>query len=211
MMLESNKDNNEDANTQHLAELSADLLLLSCYHFTSTIPPALLFHQRRARQRRQCHRKRRPAPSLFMKRLVWDTFCSCHSARSDFTRHIRMSHDSFNKLLSAIQKDLEVDREMAKLWGGAIHPEICIYVCFCYLAGGSYSDIKYFTGILSASFYQVLWKTIRAINLCSNNMLSVKSPATPVKLVMPPWVQSISQGGCIWNCIAAVDGYHLQI
>ena len=155
MMLESNKDNNEDANTQHLAKLSADLLL-SCYLFTSTIPAALLFHQRRARQRRQCHRKRRPAPSLFMKRLVLDTFCSRHSARSDFTRHIRMSHDSFNKLLSAIQKDVDVDREMAKLWGGAIHPEICIYVCFCYLAGGSSSDISISQGFCphhSTKFY----------------------------------------------------------
>ncbi|KAI2489791.1 hypothetical protein MHU86_24785 [Fragilaria crotonensis] len=114
MTLEKENDN-ENADTQHLAELSADLLLSACYHFTSTIPAALLFHQRRARQRRRFHRKRRPAPSLFEQRLVWDTFCSRHSARSDFARHIRMSHDSFNKLLSAIEKDLEVDGEMAKL------------------------------------------------------------------------------------------------
>ncbi len=110
------------------------------------------------------HRKRRP-PSLFEQRLVWDTFCSRHSGRSDFTRHIRMSHDSFNKLLSAIQQDLEVDREMAELWGDAILPEICLNImCLRYLAGGSYLDIKYFTGISSASFYRVLWKTMRAIN-----------------------------------------------
>ena len=211
MMLENANDTNEDANTKHLAELSADLLL-SCYHFTSTIPAALLFHQMHARQRRRCHRKRRPAPSLFKQRLVWDTFCSRHSARSDFARHIRMLHDSFNKLISAIQKDLEVDREMAKLWGGAILPEICQYVCLRYLAGGSYSDIKYFTGISSASFYRVLWKTIRAINQSTSETLSIKFPATPAEARDAALAfQSISQGGCIWNCIAAVDGYHLQI
>ena len=204
---------NEDDNTQHLAKLSADVLL-SCYHFTAAVPAVLLFHQRRARQRqrRQYHRKRRPAPTLFEQRLVWDTFCSRHSARSDFTRYIRMSHDSLNKLLSAVQKDLEVDREMAKLRGGAILSEICLYVCLCYLAGGSYSDIKYFTGISSASFYRVLWKTIRAINQCTSEMLSIKFPATPTGVRNAALgFQSVSQGGCIWNCVAAVDGYHLQI
>jgi hypothetical protein len=62
-----------------------------------------------------------------------------------------MPHDSFSKALSAIQKDQEVEKEMAKLWGGAILPKIFLYVCLCYLAGGSYSDIKYFTGILHHS------------------------------------------------------------
>jgi hypothetical protein len=69
-------------------------------------------------------------------------------------------HDSFNKLISSIQKDLEVDKEMAELQGGAILPKICLYVCLCYFAGGLYSDVKYSTGISSALFYRVLWKAI---------------------------------------------------
>ena len=123
-----------------------------------------------------------------------------------------MSHDSFNKLLSAIQQDLEVDREMAELRGGAILPEICLYVCLRYLAGGSYSDIKYFTGISSASFYRVLWKTMRAINQSKSEILSIKFPATTAEAPDAAMgFQSVSQGSCIWNCVAAVDGYHLQI
>jgi hypothetical protein len=152
------------------------------------------------------HRKRRP-PSLFEQRLVWDTFCSRHSGRSDFTRHIRMLHDSFNKLLSAIQQDLEVDREMAELWGGAILPEICLYMCLRYLrylAGGSYLDIKYFTGISSASFFLVLWKTMRAINQSKSEIQSIKFPATTAEARDAAMgFQSVSQGSCIWNCVAA--------
>ena len=70
---------------------------------------------------------------------------------------------SFDRLLSVIRKDLEADTEMAELRGGAILPEICMHVCLCYLAGGSYSDIKFSTGILVASFYRVLWRTKGAI------------------------------------------------
>lgn len=204
-MLENNND------TEDVFDLSVDLLL-SCYHFTCTIPAVLLFLQRRARRQRQrYHRKQRP-PSLFEQRLVWGTFCSRHSGRADFTRHIRMSHDSFNKLLSVLQQDLTVDREMAKLRGGAILPEVCLYVCLRYLAGGSYSDIKYFTGISSASFYRVLWKTIRAINQSKSEMLAVTFPSTTAAACNAAMgFQSVSQGGCIWNCVAAVDGYHLQI
>ncbi|KAI2489792.1 nuclease [Fragilaria crotonensis] len=43
-------------------------------------------------------------------------------------------------------------------------------------------------------------------------MLSIKFPATPAEArVAALGFQSVSQGGCIWNCVAAVDGYHLQI
>ncbi len=196
-----------DAGQQQEADL-----LLSCYHFTCAIPAAMLFLQRRARQQQQRYNRKRRPPSLFEQRLVWDTFCRRHSGRSDFTRHIRMSHDSFNKLLSAIQQDLEVDREMADLGGGAILPEICLYVCLRYLAGGSYSDIKYITGISSASFYRVLWKTMRAINQSKSEILSIKFPATTAEAPDAAMgFQSVSQGSCIWNCVAGVDGYHLQI
>lgn len=44
-------------------------------------------------------------------------------------------------------------------------------------------------------------------------MLSIKFPATPAEArVAALGFQSVSQGGgCIWNCDAAVDGYHPQI
>ena len=59
-----------------------------------------------------------------------------------------------------------VEQEMASLQGGAIIPELCVYATLQYLAGGSYTDIFYLVSILQASFYQLLWKTIKAINNC---------------------------------------------
>jgi hypothetical protein len=48
-----------------------------------------------------------------------------------------MSQESFEKLLSYIRHDLEVNETMANLRGGTILTEICLYVTLRWLAGGS--------------------------------------------------------------------------
>lgn len=55
--------------------------------------------------------------------------------------------DSFNKLLTFLQMDLQVNVAMVGLSnGGAILPEIRVYICHQYSAGGgASSDIKFFT------------------------------------------------------------------
>ena len=58
-----------------------------------------------------------------------------------FRCHLRMSYGSFEKLLSYIHADLEVDHHMATLHGGAIVPEVCLFCTLCWLAGGTYLDI----------------------------------------------------------------------
>lgn len=151
-------------------------------------------------------------PSMFDARLSWDTFCSRHCHRADFTRHIRMSFESFEKLLSFIRDDLEVDKDMAALRGGAILPEICLYVTLRFLAGGSYSDIRFFTGITVPSFYRIVWKTISAINNSNSSELQIKFPSTVDECKEAALgFKTISTQGCIWNCVAVLDGYHLQI
>ena len=74
-----------------------------------------------------------------------------------------MSMSSFDKLLSYIRESLKVDSDMAWLQGGEIILEISLYCMPCYLAGGSYTDISFFVGISSASFYPVVWQTMYAI------------------------------------------------
>ena len=132
-----------------------------------------------------------------------------HAGRPDLKRHLRMSHNSFRRLLSFLRDKLEVDNRMGSLRGGAILPELCLYACLRYLAGGSYSDIKYFTGMSVPSLYRVIWKCIDAINVC--NELAIKFP-TAVDEVKEAarGFESISTQGCIWNCISVIDGYHLQ-
>lgn len=150
------------------------------------------------------------APSLFEQRLEWDAFCHRHATRADFQRHIRMSKLSFDKLLLLIRHDLMVDAIKARCRGGAILPELCLYCCLRYCAGGSYSDIKYFIGISTSSFYRVVWRCIDAINRCSE--LSIDFPKTTDEVIRAAeGFTSISSQGCIWNCVAVIDGYHLQI
>ncbi len=92
---------------------------------------------------------------------VCDSFCSCFCLCANFIQHIRMTHDSFTRLLSAIWTDIEVDTEMAELWGGAILPEICLYVSLCYLGGGFnlryYILRRYFSCVLLPSSVEGNW------------------------------------------------------
>jgi hypothetical protein len=121
-----------------------------------------------------------------------------------------MSEDSFLRLLSLVREKLEIDRHMGSRRGGPILPELCLYACLRYLAGGSYLDIKFFTGMSVASLYRVVWKCIDAINECDD--LAVKFPKTleEVKEASRGF-ETISTQGCIWNCVSVIDGYHLQI
>ena len=102
-----------------------------------------------------------------------------------------------------------VKQDMASLWGGAIIPELCVYVTLQYLAGGLYIDIFYFVGISQPSFYCLLWKTIKAINNCPK--LQISWPYTKARqLECATRFTSISTNCALWDCVAVLDGYHLQ-
>ena len=102
-----------------------------------------------------------------------------------------------------------VEQEMASLWGGAIIPELCVYVTLWGLAGGSYMDIFYLISILQASFYCLLWKTIKTINNCPE--LWISWPYTKERqLECATGFTSISTNCALQVCVAVLDGYHLQ-
>ena len=104
--------------------------------------------------------------STFDQWLCWCTFVTHHAGRIELKWHLHMSMSSFDKLLSYIRTSLKVDSDMACLRGGEIILEILLYCMFRYLAGGSYTNIFFFVGISSASFYHVVWKTMYAIVQC---------------------------------------------
>ena len=124
------------------------LILSSSVQFNADIPAVIVsWLKERNRQHRSTRRIPRN-PALFNERLQWNHFIQRFGARADFKRHIRMSLDSFTKLLSHIRPLLVVDAEMARRRGGQINPELCLYACLQFLAGGSYSDIQFFTGMM---------------------------------------------------------------
>ena len=102
-----------------------------------------------------------------------------------------------------------VEQEMASLQGSAIIPELCVYVTLWYLAGGLYTDIFYLIGISQASFYYLLWKMIKTINNCPEAQISW--PYTKERqLDCATGFTSISTNHALRDCVAVLDGYHLQ-
>jgi hypothetical protein len=71
--------------------------------------------------------------------------------------------------------------------------------------------LRFFTGVSKSSFYRVLWKTMHAINNTKESLLFIKFPVSIEEAeAAAQGFQRISTQGCIWNYVAAIDGY-LQI
>ena len=148
--------------------------------------------------------------SLFEQRLAWDDYAVTHTARGTFEVRLRMTLDSFNKLLGHIRDDLLVKETKARVRGGTILPELCLYCTIRWLAGGSYLDITDVCGISKSSFYRVVWKTITAI--CKCEALRPKFPKTTEEIEeVIAGFASISTDGIINNCAGVIDGYLLRI
>ena len=148
--------------------------------------------------------------SHFEQRLAWEEYAVTHTARGTFDIHLRMSLHSFKKLLGLIRHDLIVNETKAKVRGGTILPELCLYCTIRWLAGGSYLDITDVCGISLSSFYRVVWKTITAI--CQCEALRPKFPKTEKEIEeVIAGFASVSQDGIINNCAGVIDGYLLWI
>ena len=151
------------------------------------------------------------APPLPQQRLDWSDYVEKRNRDPEaFRRHLRMSYESFEKLLSYIRADVEVDHRMATLRGGPIMPEVCLFCTLRWLAGGTYLDIYDIAGISKTSFYRVVWKTIMAICTCEE--LQIKFPTTMYECTKAAeGFESTSEDGAIANCVGAIDGYLLRI
>jgi hypothetical protein len=135
----------------------------------------LLLQGSQAKTRHEKIRSRRNK-SFFEKRLDWDVFSHSRQQHNHFQRHIRMKAHSFDKLLRYIEANLQRDEDHASRRGGLIKPNLCLYATLRWLAGASYSDLDYHLGMSKASFYRIIWITIKAINRCPE--LDFKFPKT---------------------------------
>jgi DDE superfamily endonuclease len=150
------------------------------------------------------------APALFEQRMAWDKILDTHGDTQRFTRHLRMTKESFMRLLEYIKDDLLVDESQASRRGGVILPEICLYCTIRYLAGGIYSDICLFAGISQPSFYRVVWKTMKALCLCQE--LRIVFPQSEEECAEAAEAfTTLSTGDAITNCVSCCDGYLLVI
>jgi hypothetical protein len=101
--------------------------------------------------------------SNFDQGLLWHDFTSFYSATVDFKKLLCMNAASIGTILSSLYDNFEVNNRRAGLRGGAILPELCIFLTHRFLFGGSHVDIKIYLGILKSSFFPCMWKTICAL------------------------------------------------
>ena len=93
---------------------------------------------------------------FFDQHSVWHVFASHHFIHLEFHQHLHISFQSFQKFVGLLNNSLLVDQEMASLCGGAIIPEMCVYITLQYLSGGSYMDIFFLIGISKSSFLSTM-------------------------------------------------------
>jgi hypothetical protein len=148
---------------------------------------------------------------LAKQKLIWNEYVNNFSSHPTFIRkHLRMTLASFYKLLSYVKEGLEVDNAQANKRGGVILPEICLFCTLRWLAGGSYLDICALTGVSTASFYRIVYRTLRLI--IDSKELEIKLPATKEECIAAAaGFRSISYKEAITNCIGVLDGYLLRI
>jgi DDE superfamily endonuclease len=132
-----------------------------------------------------------------------------------------MSYNSFQKILEVIKPQLEVNTEMAKLRGGAILPELCLYIPLCYLAGGCIVIYNSCVAYQLLPFIGLCGRQLKLLIKCSSGFFINSSFSYFIKRFRTESLdevretaigfQTISLQGCIWNCVSVIDGYHLPI
>ena len=107
---------------------------------TNTLLPFLLIcvvHRHRSRlanlNDESMHQKR--ITRAVYSRCSFDTFMDRHALASpDLSRTLRMSRQSFDKLVILLPDYLRVDESYAARRGGAISPDYCVFMTVWYLA-----------------------------------------------------------------------------
>jgi len=149
-------------------------------------------------------------PPLFQQRCCWDNCAELHDRRGSLKRRIRMSHESFDKLLALTCDDSLVREALAKPRGGAVIPELRLFCTLRWLASGSHLDICDIAGTSTASFCRILWKTMTGI--CKCDALDIVWPTTKAQLRSAmDGFRSIGHEQAIANCIGVVDGHLMRI
>ena len=149
-------------------------------------------------------------PPVFQQRLCWSQFINEKRRLGNFHRHLRMSLQSFNRLLSYIRPGLIEEENRAAGRGGLIIPELRLYCTLRFLAGGSYLDIHYFCGISQSNFYTSVWRVLHLINKCPNLHISFPQTLAECKAAAEGF-RSVSSGDAITNCVSVVDGLLVRI
>jgi hypothetical protein len=153
--------------------------------------------------------KKRRLRSMLQQRIHWNSWVSLHKNRPMFRRHMRMTHESFCRLLDMVRPHFPIlDEKMGNMRGGFIIPELRLYAVIRYLAGASYTDVCFFIGVSTSAFYYCIWQMVHAIN----KAIEIKFPSTVEDCALSASeFEAVSHRGVFKNCVGVLDGYLLAI
>jgi DDE superfamily endonuclease len=193
----SNNNNNDDPLVLIMSSSDSFLIILLC----------ILEYRRRSSQRRT------RAPMFPNMRGDVNAHIERYRTHPEIARALRFPIDSYDLLCDILRDSLTRNERMAKLRGGYITPEACVFMTLRWLAGGSHLDLIYIVGCSRSYFFELIWLTIDAIIESTDPYLdNIKFPTTREQLdEASQGFQSISFQGCIPNCVTVIDGYLLQI
>ena len=108
-------------------------------------------------------------PPIETQRVNWQELRDLQIRRGHFQRMYRMSPESFDILTEMLRSSLEgnATKAYARSAAGPVIPEIRLHCLIRYLAGGSYLDICALVSMPHSTFYYSVWKTMEAINDCT--------------------------------------------
>mmetsp|Transcript_33 Transcript_33/g.162 ORF Transcript_33/g.162 Transcript_33/m.162 type:complete len:325 (+) Transcript_33:1459-2433(+) len=151
------------------------------------------------------------SPSVKEQRMDWESFLSKYNSKPEYIRHMRMPAEDFDVLLSYVKPLLTLDEKQSLRRGATpIIPELKLYCCIRWLAGGSYSDVAIHVNVSITSFFRVVWETVDAINKV--DALKMHFPHTPTECFSAAEAfTSLSYKSAITNCVSVIDGYNPEI
>ena len=148
-------------------------------------------------------------------RLEWETHVARLLHENLFDRTYRMSLDAFNKLVHLLHPKISCDvkksyNSCGYLGISPIYPEMVVAIGICWLAGGSYLDLKNAYGCSRTSIYRARDLFLDAVNSCKELNLVFPQTTEEIKKAKRSFKKK-SSNGIHPGCIGAIDGFLAKI
>ena len=141
------------------------------------------------------------------RRIDWDDHLEMTRHTEGFQRRYHMTEPSFDKLVSLLRADLQVDELQAIRAGGAdpITPEMTVAVGLRFLGGSITKDIEDFFAMSKTTTHSKIYSFLHAVD----KRLKINVPTTEEELQKSAaeWTALSSAFGIYDGCVGAIDGW----
>jgi hypothetical protein len=150
----------------------------------------------------------------FRERMKWENHVEelFDEGPLEFAIQYRMSYKAFMGLCAILEPIIKSEKDSKKQrdYVLPVSIEIKVHCLICWLAGGSYSDIRVVAGCSRAAFYQYIYECVDAIILCPQLAYHFPTSNEEISKAASDF-EEISYNDAIKGCVACIDGFLLRI